>query len=180
MASNHDCSTGCNAKHPAAQRAQQQLKSSLADREHVHYLEDSGCEVQGLRFYGSPWTIKCGTDWVFQSQDTDDVSRMPSGEVTLGQVYDVIPETVKGRAHVLVTHQPPLGHGDTNTNKRSGSKLLLERVQRAKPLVHVFGHIHSGYRVSAATGTVFVNAAMCDDDYQPIQPPILVQLRHCL
>lgn len=73
-----------------------------------------------------------------------------------------------------------------------GSRTLLEQILDLNPLVHVFGHFHEGYGVSTsdcklhckgdgnATSsrlrTTFVNAAICDADYQPVNPPILLEL----
>ena len=66
-------------------------------------------------------------------------------------------------------------------------------MRAVQPLVHVFGHIHTGHGVSTGTyavaggegeragshaTTLFVNAAVCDEDYQPIQKPVLVRFVH--
>lgn len=47
---------------------------------------------------------------------------------------------------ILVTHTPPVGHGDLCcTGVRAGCVELLSTVQnRVKPKYHVFGHIHEG------------------------------------
>lgn len=47
---------------------------------------------------------------------------------------------------ILVTHTPPVGHGDLCcTGVRAGCVELLTTVQqRVKPKYHVFGHIHEG------------------------------------
>ena len=82
---------------------------------------------------------------------------------------------------VLVTHMPPLGHGDQDADgedKRAGSRTLLQRVTDVQPRLHIFGHIHGGHGVSRGAGgpTVFVNASICDNDYRPVQKPILIEL----
>lgn len=44
---------------------------------------------------------------------------------------------------LLLTHGPPFGILDTNRKgEHSGSKALLNLVERVKPKVHIFGHIH--------------------------------------
>lgn len=144
------------------------MKRALVDRPHVHYLEDSACEVGGVRFYGAPWCTRFGRDWAFQLADTEE---------GLGAKYGLVPDD----AQVLITHQPPLGQGDMNEcDKRTGSRTLLDRVLRAPPLLHIFGHIHTGHGVSSRGGlpTAFVNAAICDEDYKPHQKPILVHFIH--
>lgn len=47
---------------------------------------------------------------------------------------------------ILVTHSPPLGHGDQcNSGVRAGCVELLSTVQsRVKPKYHIFGHVHEG------------------------------------
>lgn len=81
----------------------------------------------------------------------------------------------------LLTHEPPFGIGDRNLeNVHLGSRVLLQRVMETKPLVHVYGHIHPGHGLHAKEGlcTLFVNAAICDESYNPIEKPILIELVH--
>lgn len=166
VAGNHEVSLELSAKNPAVRRAQEANKTELINQPNMHYLEDSGCIVQGIRFYGSPYCTRFGRDWGFQASDVPE---------DLGKRYNGILEGL----HVLVTHQPPFGQGDKNTvDKRTGSHMLLERVLTASPLLHVFGHIHTGHGVSMRddVATLFVNAAICDEDYNPVQKPILVEL----
>lgn len=47
---------------------------------------------------------------------------------------------------VLITHKPPLGIQDGIVMYGPGSELLLEKVKEVRPSVHVFGHIHEGYK----------------------------------
>ena len=57
---------------------------------------------------------------------------------------------------ILITHGPPVGHGDLcQDGNRAGCVQLLHTIQqRIHPRYHVFGHIHEG----KATNT------MCDND----------------
>ena len=69
---------------------------------------------------------------------------------------DLIPDQVQ----VLLTHGPPLGHGDvTSSGLRVGCEDLMyttkSRLSNLK--VHLFGHIHEGYGVSRDfNGVVYV------------------------
>lgn len=58
---------------------------------------------------------------------------------------------------VLITHGPPLGHGDfTIFRQRAGCAELLRTVQtRVLPKLHVFGHIHEGKCVNGSWRKVF-------------------------
>lgn len=168
IAGNHELTMELKAKNPAVKRNQEAMKNALISQPHLHYMEDSGCEVLGMKFFGVPWSTRFSRDWAFQLADTKD---------ELGLKYDAVPDDI----HVLITHQPPLGQGDQNENdKRTGSKTLMDRILRAPPLLHVFGHIHTGHGVSRHDNvhTAFVNAAICDEDYKPIQKPILVEFVH--
>ncbi len=109
------------------------------------YLEDSGCEVEGLTFYGSPWQPWFG-GWAFN---------LPRGE-ELARVWAKIPD----RVDVLVTHGPPEGILDrTKRGDLAGCRDLLYRVLEVKPRLHVFGHIHEAAGRVEADGLVFVNAS---------------------
>ena len=111
---------------------------------HATYLEDSGCEIGGLTFYGSPWT-PLFFDWAFMLS-----------EVELFDKWARIPASLD----VLVTHGPPYGVLDwTNRNEHAGSLTLLQRAHEAKPRLHVFGHIHEAAGRADTADTVFVNAS---------------------
>ena len=70
-------------------------------------------------------------DWAFN---------LPRGQACQDK-WDLIPEGVD----VLVTHGPPLGHGDLCTSgQRAGCLQLLHTVQKLRPKYHIFGHIHEG------------------------------------
>ncbi len=108
------------------------------------YLEDSACEVAGLKFYGSPWA-PLFFDWSFMLS-----------EVELAEKWAAIPTGLD----VLVTHGPPHGILDwTNRGEHAGSHSLLCRVYETNPRFHVFGHIHEAAGRLDTADTIFVNAA---------------------
>ncbi|KAI6657771.1 Metallophosphoesterase domain-containing protein 1-like [Oopsacas minuta] len=96
------------------------------------YLEDFGCELLGFKIYGSPWQPEFFS-WGFN---------LKRGQPLLDK-WNKIPDNVD----ILITHGPPIGHGDLcNHGGRAGCVELLSTIQnRVKPKVHVFGHIHEGY-----------------------------------
>ncbi|CAH1108078.1 unnamed protein product [Psylliodes chrysocephalus] len=95
------------------------------------YLEDSGLELYGIKLYGSPWQPEFG-NWAFN---------LRRGEECLSK-WNAIP----GDTDILITHTPPLGHGDlVCSGIRAGCVDLLSTVQqRVQPKYHIFGHIHEG------------------------------------
>lgn len=126
----------------------------------ITYLEDSGVNLDGINIYGSPWQPEF-CDWAFN---------LPRGE-PCRQVWKKIPDNVD----ILITHGPPLGHGDTCTSgERAGCYDLLKEIQqRIKPKYHLFGHIHEGYGMTTDGVTTYINASICNYQYRPIQPPII-------
>lgn len=75
--------------------------------EQCTYLEDSACEIEGVSFYGAPWQPWFG-DWGFN---------LERGEPCAAK-WRMIPAGVD----VLITHGPPLGHGDlTSSDERAGT-----------------------------------------------------------
>eukprot|EP00697_Spironema_sp_BW2_P007903 gnl/Spiro4/2234_TR1079_c0_g1_i1.p1 gnl/Spiro4/2234_TR1079_c0_g1~~gnl/Spiro4/2234_TR1079_c0_g1_i1.p1 ORF type:complete len:313 (+),score=60.98 gnl/Spiro4/2234_TR1079_c0_g1_i1:57-941(+) len=204
VAGNHDFSLDTDAtKNPRVLESQLELKRALTQRERVHYLQDGGCTVLGLRFYGTPWTTRFSR-WAFQAPDTEEglgrhFARIPvDGSVDVlvshspprGQgdsghgdsaPFDFLPEALAATADSQSSAPPPAAAADDGTHEaRMGSRVLLQRVLQAKPLLHVFGHIHTGHGVTtlADCRTVFVNCAICNEDYEPLQRPILVRLVH--
>jgi Icc-related predicted phosphoesterase len=132
IAGNHDF---CFQEQPAEARAR--LTNAI-------YLQDSGCEIEGLTFYGSPWT-PVFFDWAFMLSDEE-----------LAAKWALIPP----RVDVLLTHGPPHGVLDlTHRDERAGSATLLERIREVNPRLHVFGHIHEAAGRTEFGGTVFLNAS---------------------
>lgn len=126
---------------------------------HVDYfLRDSSVEVDGVKFYGSPFT-PFYYDWAFN------LHRGPA----IKAKWDLIPDGID----VLITHGPPAGIGDmTPRGDAAGCKDLFDAILRIKPKVHICGHIHYGYGVKKFHDITFINASSCDERYSPINPPI--------
>ncbi|KAJ7398875.1 Metallophosphoesterase domain-containing protein 1 [Pitangus sulphuratus] len=128
------------------------------------YLQDSEVTVRGFRIYGSPWQ-PWFYGWGFN---------LPRGQALL-EKWNLIPDGID----ILITHGPPLGFLDWVPKKmqRVGCVELLNTVQRRiQPRLHVFGHIHEGYGVMADGTTTYVNASVCTVNYQPLNPPIVIDL----
>ncbi len=127
-----------------------------------HYLQDSSVTIDALRFYGSPYTPRF-FDWAF-NQDRGPISAAR---------WSMIPPGTD----VLITHGPPLCMLDrTLEGQDCGCADLLNAVQRVKPRLHVFGHIHEAAGTVHRAGTTFVNASVLDRRYQLANPPVVVDL----
>jgi len=145
-----------------------ELARTLLDTK-IIYLQDSETKIADLKIYGSPWQPRF-YDWAFNL----------NRGYELAAKWKLIPDDVE----ILITHGPPNGildlvprHGwDENT----GCEELLKRVQEiagfGKLKLHVFGHIHCGYGTEENFGVKFVNASNCDEQYNPSQPPIVIDM----
>lgn len=127
------------------------------------YLEDSGVELYGIKFWGSPWQPELGP-WAFG---------LKRGQELLDK-WNLIPTDTD----ILITHTPPLGFNDkTAKGDHAGCAELLSTIQqRVKPRYSIFGHIHDAYGVMADGRTVFINATTCDINYLPNNPPVVFDI----
>lgn len=154
----------------------------------VHYLFDSSVTIEGLVIYGSPWVIGGDT---LSSETSPSHYRWGYSlpESALEEKWHLIPPKVD----ILVTHQPPYGAGDLRRNydldvivddkqifgyEHKGSVSLSREMKRRQPILHVCGHEHEGYGVYAFADcpTLVMNAAVCDEDYSPSHPLLVVDI----
>ena len=126
------------------------------------YLQDEGVEIEGVRFWGSPWQ-PWFFDWAFNLQRG----------APLKEKWDLIPAGTE----VLITHGPPFGFGDMTTRGAAvGCQDLLQAIRRVRPRFHIFGHIHEGYGLWEEEGVTYLNASNCNFDYEPVNPPMVIDL----
>lgn len=97
----------------------------------IHYLENSSCNIEGLKIWGSPVTPTFN-DWCFMM-----------GRNKTERVWRLIPDDTD----VLVTHGPPqtvldLAQDFDGTLNQVGDSALMKRVFKVKPKAHCFGHVH--------------------------------------
>ncbi len=128
---------------------EEEIQAKIPDN--VIYLNDSGCEINGVHFWGSPIQPEF-YNWAFNRKPGNDIKKH----------WDLIPNNTD----VLITHGPPFGILDkTIRGKNVGCHDLLEAVNTIQPKVHVFGHIHEAFGVLETEHTTFVNASVLDQSY---------------
>jgi Icc-related predicted phosphoesterase len=131
----------------------------------IIYLQDSFVEIENLKIYGSPWQPRF-FNWAFNL----------NRGAEMAEKWTLIPPDTD----VLITHGPPHGILDEVPRQfgfeNTGCEELLNRVEEiaafGKLKAHIFGHIHGGYGTQDFFGVKFINAANCDEGYNPTQPPI--------
>jgi len=127
------------------------------------YLEDELVEIDGIKFYGTPWQLPFN-NWAFN---------IP--EDKLADKFARIPEGID----ILITHSPPYGIMDsTPRNFKLGSKSLLDRVYKVRPKFHCFGHIHHGYGAykDKDYDIQFYNVSLLNEAYALANKPIIFEI----
>lgn len=138
----------------------------------AHYLENSGIELEGFRFWGSPVT-PWNHNMAFNVQAPE----------ALAQIWAQMPDDID----ILITHGPPAGILDTAADGSAmGDQALLERLGELQldgqaPRLHIFGHIHpaAGHTMvnwDPEQHTLFINACQLDADHRPHQQIPVIKL----
>jgi len=100
---------------------------SLCNSFGVTYLEDESVVIDGIKFYGTPWTPRF-YNWAFMEYDEK-----------LKAIFDKIDNDTD----ILLTHGPAKGLQDmTQYGDVVGSESLRCRISKLNLTAHVFGHIH--------------------------------------
>lgn len=135
------------------------------------YLNDSGVEIEGLKFWGSPVSPRF-FDWAWNRD------RGPAIQAH----WDLIPADTE----VLITHGPPMGILDYvppdiwNVNQGQqhvGCANLMTTINERLPNVraHIFGHVHMpGGKIEHRGERVYVNASVLNDAYVLVNQPIVI------
>lgn len=123
----------------------------------VHFLCNTGIEIEGVKFYAVPFFIEGFGD--------SPADKIPHG------------------TDMVIMHQPPYGILDKTCESGygevlMGSESLMSRIAQVKPGLCVFGHVHQRYGISEQDGTVFVNASILKED-GGLNMPILLDMKMC-
>ena len=118
----------------------------------VRYLERTSCVVAGLKVYGTPASYGRSKNAAFQSGKGRKV----------GDIFSDIPKGMD----VVLTHQSAVG-----------CTQLVDAINRARPRLHVGGHIHKSYGTQRLSGgTLSVTPCIMNGKYKPVNLPIVVDL----
>lgn len=131
----------------------------------VHLLVDEAIEIEGIKFYGSPYVPRHG-DWAYMAE-----------RHKLSKRWENIPEDTD----ILITHGPPKGILDLteeydHTLSQQGDKALKTFIKkRLKKLkLHMFSHIHSNSVITNngvlfRDGVFYSNASVVKDGQRYIK-----------
>ena len=141
----------------------------LKSYKNIEYLQDEEyglydiIEDRSINIYGSPWQ-PWFYNWAFN---------LPRNGEELQSKWDAIPENTD----ILITHGPAFGFLDDVEGRRGihlGCELLIERIEKVRPKIHVFGHIHSGFGHYFDGHTHFFNASILNERYDYTNVPVTV------
>jgi len=137
-------------------------KSWLSDiSPRTHVLMNSDVTLEGVKIWGSPVT-PWFHDWAWNEVRGQAIKKY----------WDMIPADTS----IVVTHGPPHGILDvvspgTLREDHVGCEDLMAALLRIKPKVHIFGHIHEGYGRQQFMDTLYLNASIMDEYYDPVNLP---------
>jgi hypothetical protein len=133
----------------------------------VNYLEDSGCEIKGIKFWGAPWTPTF-KNWFHMRDRGADIKRH----------WDFIPDDTD----VLITHGPAWHILD---EAEDGSKVgcydLKNALYRVRPKLFCHSHVHYSYGTkdlvySDNTKTICINASLLGKENKEIRAPFIIDI----
>jgi len=143
------------SKHPAI------LDTWCRDR-NITLLRNETVEVQGLKIFGSPYSVEFG-DWAYGLPDDQ-----------LAQIWNMIEPDVD----VVVTHGPAYVYLDKCMDgRRVGSRTLGDKLETIANLkLHVCGHIHESRGIQEGRFKT-VNDANCGIPYSIVSlVPFVVEM----
>lgn len=136
------------------------------------YLQDSGVVIDGVNFWGSPWTPFFAS-WAFMKPDE-----------MLKEYWDKIPDETE----VLITHGPAhnildktLHYGKTPEGEHVGSFSLREHFvdrmpEKLKLKAHIFGHIHEDYGIYYDGVVRAYNVAQTNVFNEIVNKPVIIEI----
>lgn len=140
----------------------------------VIYLENSEVVIEGIKFWGTPWT-PWFHNWAFNGYSDADAP-FHRGGVSLLDVYKEMPEDV----NVIISHGPVYGMRDMTLggDDRTGSVDMRKITAGLNDLrLYISGHIHEARGMEIADGGVhYCNVCTLDRDYETVRVPVVIDI----
>ena len=133
----------------------------------IIYLQDSEIIIDGVKFYGSPYSNEF-YNWAFMEEENE-----------LKKIWDKIPDDT----NILITHGPAYGCNDivkhaVGRDEHVGSKYLTKRKLSLQGTLkaHISGHIHESYGVINTDGCINVCPTVLNENYKLVNDPITLEV----
>ena len=132
----------------------------LLDTSGITYLNHQAITIDGIHFFGSPYSMEFG-QWAFP---------------ILSDQCDHFWDDVPLNTDVFLTHGPPYGILDLSqySQQKTGCPSLLNKINQIKPKLSVFGHLHEAYGYFKTKDTLFINCSLMNMKYQMVNPIVYV------
>lgn len=135
----------------------------------VRFMEEGALDIGGFKIWCSAWT-PWFMNWAYNANRGTEIARH----------WSFIPD----ETNILITHGPPYGILDVVydaneevPDENVGCVDLMNRINQLKELkLHVFGHIHGSSGEVCFNGVKYINAAICNEIYQPTNPVRYIEL----
>lgn len=138
---------------------------NMCENEGITYLRGESVAIENFNFFGFPWQ-PIFREMAFNAREGELRGRL---------------KLVPDDTHVLISHGPALRIFDyiPEQGLHVGSLALAQRIDELSQLrAHICGHIHEsyGFAIRESDGIKFANASICNARYQPVNPPIIIDL----
>jgi Icc-related predicted phosphoesterase len=150
------------------ERHPDRIKRILEGQDKIVYLDCETYEYKGKTIYGTPW-CKPFYNWAFMEETTKSDERYKDVQ----------------HMDILMTHDAPYGVSDILLQKdcwwadgtHIGNLALRNLLDRAKPSLHVFGHLHSCNHLKAMNeNTSVFCVSLLDENYKMVYEPLYFNL----
>lgn len=129
----------------------------------IYYLNDEILEIEGLKIWGSPITPIPTRRWAFNRNRGEDIQKK----------WNLIPCGLD----ILMVHGPAKGVLDYTIKKENvGCQNLLKTIEKQRPKMVVFGHIHEARGQKVVNGIHFVNASSVDRYKTKVFAPFVFEI----
>ncbi len=140
------------------ERAPERIQKMIT---HAIYLEDSGVEINGVKFWGSPVTPRFFNMAFNRARGA-----------SIRQHWNMIPFGTD----ILITHTPPRGRLDkTFIGLRAGCRDLRRAIEEVQPRLHIFGHIHEAHGYQQVDTTRFYNVSTVNARFNVVNQPVVIE-----
>lgn len=170
-------------RHNNDKSPQEEVEEMLSKFPDIHYLNDSGIELFGLNIWGSPIQPNFLNYAFNRNRNTKvngdgSISKYNGRPITnsIKKHWDMIPNNTD----ILLVHGPPFEYGDLLVPRsradgeypKVGCFDLSISIERVKPKIVGFGHIHEGYsKIKGKDNIIYINSSSLNEDHSPTNAP---------
>lgn len=148
------------------------IRLMLEGQDKIVYLDCETFEYKGKTIFGTPWCKPFGR-WAFMESYEEQDARY-------SRYVDII-----GKIDILMSHDAPYGVSDVLLQRdcwwadgsHIGNESIRKLLDKAKPAVHIFGHLHScQHEKTKHNETDVYCVSLLDENYDMVYKPLYVEI----